>query len=77
METDQWLDGSHWRLDAWTLFSWWFSGRAVQGYCCGAFLTDSEPGCIAWSDLDDVQSFSEQTETPPFDVWVSSVGASH
>jgi hypothetical protein len=51
-------------------------GPVVEG-----FLSDSEPGCIAWSDLDDVQSFSEQTETEPeikpFGVWVSSVGASH
>jgi hypothetical protein len=51
-------------------------GPVVEG-----FLSDSEPGCIAWSDLDDVQSFSEQSETEPeikpFGVWVSSVGASH
>ncbi|WP_234330926.1 hypothetical protein [Streptomyces sp. NRRL F-4474] len=45
------------------------------------FLADREPGIIAWSDLDDAQSLSEQAETEPevapFGVWVSSVGASH
>jgi hypothetical protein len=42
------------------------------------FLADSEPGFIAWSDLDDAQSLSELTETEPevrpFGVWVSNVG---
>ncbi|MFK0124406.1 hypothetical protein ACIQSP_13945 [Streptomyces nigra] len=51
-------------------------GPVVEG-----FLADSEPGVIAWSDLDDVQSPAEQTETGPegmpFRVWVCSVGASH
>ncbi|MFH8500704.1 hypothetical protein, partial [Streptomyces coeruleorubidus] len=51
-------------------------GPVVEG-----FLADSEPGFIAWSDLEDAQSLSEQTETGPeirpFGVWVSSVGASH
>ena len=51
-------------------------GPIVEG-----FLADREPGSIAWSDLEDVQSRSEQTETEseiaPFHVWVSSVGASH
>lgn len=50
-------------------------GPIVEG-----FLADSEPGFIAWPDLDDVQSLSEKTESEPeivsFDVWVSSVGAS-
>ncbi|MFD8613460.1 MULTISPECIES: hypothetical protein [unclassified Streptomyces] len=44
-----------------------------------AFLTDSQPGVIAWSDLVDVQEQAEQSETgpggAPFRVWVSSVGA--
>ncbi|MEU9616719.1 hypothetical protein AB0D56_35085 [Streptomyces sp. NPDC048209] len=49
-------------------------GPIVEG-----FLADSEPGSIAWSDLEEVQSRSEQTESEiaPFYVWVSSVGASH
>ncbi|MCL6737441.1 hypothetical protein [Streptomyces neyagawaensis] len=51
-------------------------GPVVEG-----FLADSKPGFIAWSDLDDAQSLSEQTETEPEikppGVWVSSVGASH
>ncbi|MFE6840865.1 hypothetical protein ACFVFI_39385 [Streptomyces sp. NPDC057705] len=46
-----------------------------------AFLTDGEPGFIAWADLDDVQSRAEETgvepEDAPFPVWVSSVGAPH
>lgn len=50
------------------------------GPVVAGFLADSEPGFIAWSDLDDAQSIPEQTETEPegrpFDVWVSSVGAS-
>lgn len=50
-------------------------GPVVEG-----FLADSEPGSIAWSDLDDVQSVSVKTGTEPeimpFDVWVASVGAS-
>ncbi|MFE5398681.1 hypothetical protein ACFQ9U_29505, partial [Streptomyces sp. NPDC056568] len=50
-------------------------GPVVEG-----FLADSEPGFIAWSDLDDAQNLSEQTATEPeirpFVVWVSSVGAS-
>ncbi|MFE5199894.1 hypothetical protein ACFQ93_40385 [Streptomyces sp. NPDC056601] len=50
-------------------------GPIVEG-----FLAASEPGFVARSDLDDVQSLSEQTETEPeiipFGVWVSSVGAS-
>jgi hypothetical protein len=50
-------------------------GPVVEG-----FLADSEPGFIAWSDLDDAQSLLEQTKTEleisPFGVWVSSVGAS-
>ncbi|MEU9256721.1 hypothetical protein AB0D66_33850 [Streptomyces sp. NPDC048270] len=44
------------------------------------FLADSAPGCIAWSELDDVQSVSVKTGTEPeimpFGVWVASVGAS-
>ncbi|MFF3690985.1 hypothetical protein [Streptomyces sp. NPDC002187] len=51
-------------------------GPVVEG-----FLADSERGFIAWSDLEGVQSLSEQTGTEPevtsFGVWVSSVGASH
>ncbi|MFJ2239241.1 hypothetical protein [Streptomyces sp. NPDC087859] len=50
-------------------------GPVVEG-----FLADSEPGFVAWSDLDDVQSLAEQTDTEPeikpFSVWVSSVGVS-
>ncbi|MWA14621.1 hypothetical protein E5671_36520 [Streptomyces sp. BA2] len=50
-------------------------GPIVEG-----FLADSEPGSIAWSNMDDAQSLSEQTkaewESRPFGVWVSSVGAS-
>ena len=50
-------------------------GPVVEG-----FLAASEPGNVAWSDLDDVQSLSEKTETEPeimpFGVWVSRVGAS-
>ncbi|MFD6294156.1 hypothetical protein ACFWFU_04975 [Streptomyces sp. NPDC060235] len=50
-------------------------GPVVEG-----FLADSEPGFIAWSDLDDAQNLSEQTATEseirPFVVWVSSVEAS-
>ena len=48
-------------------------GPVVEG-----FLAD-KPGVIAWSDLDDVQNNSEQTEAGsefvPLRVWVSSVGA--
>ncbi|WP_234343747.1 hypothetical protein [Streptomyces sp. WM6372] len=48
-------------------------GPIVEG-----FLADSEPGSIAWSDLDDVQSVSVKTGTEPeimpFGVWVASVG---
>ncbi|MFE3270857.1 hypothetical protein [Streptomyces sp. NPDC059215] len=44
------------------------------------FLSDSKPGFVSSSDLDDVQSLSEQPETEPeimpFRVWVSVVGAS-
>jgi hypothetical protein len=51
-------------------------GPVVEG-----FMADSEPGFIAWSELDDAQSLSEQTETEPeiapFAVWVSNAGASH
>lgn len=62
-----------------------FSGTYVASDDLGAvvegFLADSEPGVIAWSDLDDARNLSEQTETEPeirpFGVWVSSVGASH
>ncbi|MFD8418916.1 hypothetical protein [Streptomyces sp. NPDC059466] len=60
-----------------------FNGAYVPsddlGPVVAGFLADSEPGCIAWSDLDDVQSFPEETEPEitPFGVWVSSVGAAH
>ncbi|MFF8538623.1 hypothetical protein ACF07B_42695 [Streptomyces sp. NPDC015532] len=51
-------------------------GPVVEG-----FLADREAGFIAWPDLDDAQSLSEQTATGPeirpFSVWGSSVGASH
>ncbi|MGW6869275.1 hypothetical protein ACWGHM_15000 [Streptomyces sp. NPDC054904] len=51
-------------------------GPIVEG-----FLADSEPGSIAWSDLDGAQSLSTQTGTEPkimpFAVWVTSVGASY
>ncbi len=61
-----------------------FSGTYVAsddlGPVAEGFLADSEPGFIAWSDLDDVQCLSGKTETEPeilpFAVWVSSVGAS-
>ncbi|MGW3327656.1 hypothetical protein [Streptomyces virginiae] len=47
-------------------------GPIVQG-----FLTGSEPGVIAWSDLDDVHREQTDTEpeTVPLSVWISSVGA--
>ncbi|MFF0007497.1 hypothetical protein ACFYQT_29200 [Streptomyces tibetensis] len=62
-----------------------FSGTYVVSDDLGpvveAFLADSEPGVIAWSDLDDAQSLSELTEPEPevrsFGVWVSSVRTSH
>ncbi|MFE1010336.1 hypothetical protein ACFW4M_03435 [Streptomyces sp. NPDC058794] len=62
-----------------------FSGTYVASDDLGpvieGFLADSEPGFIAWSDLDDAQSLSELTETEPeirpSGVWVSSVGTSH
>ncbi|GAP50801.1 predicted protein [Streptomyces azureus] len=51
-------------------------GPVVEG-----FLADSEPGFVTWSDPDDAQSLSEQTETEPeirpFGVWVSSVSEPH
>ncbi|MFB7758458.1 hypothetical protein ACFC18_54315, partial [Streptomyces sp. NPDC056121] len=61
-----------------------FSGTYVASDDLGpiveGFLADSEPGFIAWSDLDDMQSLSEKAESEPeivpFGVWVSSVGAS-
>ena len=49
-------------------------GPVIEG-----FLTDSEPGVIAWSGLAEVHNPSEQTaaegEIVPLRVWVSSVGA--
>ena len=46
-----------------------------------AFLADSKPGVVAWSDLDDMESPLELTvmepEITPLRVWASSVGASH
>jgi hypothetical protein len=46
-----------------------------------AFLADSKPGVVAWSDLDDVESHLEQAGSEPgitpLRVWASSVGASH
>ncbi|MFJ4569810.1 hypothetical protein ACIP4U_40555 [Streptomyces caelestis] len=61
-----------------------FSGTYVASDDLGpiveGFLADSEPGYVTWSDPDDAQRLSEQTETEPeirpFAVWVSSVGAS-
>ncbi|WP_330294250.1 hypothetical protein [Streptomyces sp. NBC_00503] len=61
-----------------------FSGTYVASDDLGpvieGFLSDSEPGSIAWSDLDDVQSASVKTGTEPeirpLAVWVASVGAS-
>ncbi|MEU4091667.1 hypothetical protein [Streptomyces sp. NPDC026673] len=51
-------------------------GPVVEGS-----LGDSEPGVVAWSGLDDLQSHAEQTETEPeampFRVWVCSVGTPH
>ncbi|WP_435281445.1 hypothetical protein [Streptomyces koelreuteriae] len=51
-----------------------FSGRYAASGDLGpiveGFLADSEPGCLAWPDPDDLES-------PPFRVWVSSVGASN
>ncbi|MGW8747580.1 hypothetical protein [Streptomyces sp. NPDC055794] len=50
-------------------------GPVVEG-----FLADGKSGFVSWSDLDDVRSLSEQTETEPeimpFRVWGSMVGAS-
>ncbi|MFJ8015194.1 hypothetical protein [Streptomyces sp. NPDC096339] len=44
------------------------------------FLADSEPGFVAWADLDDSGSNSEQADIEPesaaFPVWVCGVGAS-
>ncbi|WP_234314132.1 MULTISPECIES: hypothetical protein [unclassified Streptomyces] len=44
-----------------------------------AFLSDAEPGLIAWAGLGDVRSRAEETdveaENAPRAVWVSSVGA--
>ncbi|GGQ59382.1 hypothetical protein [Streptomyces flaveolus] len=62
-----------------------FSGTYVASDDLGpiveGFLADSEPGFIAWSELDNVQNLSEQTKTEPeirpFGVWVSSVEASY
>lgn len=46
-----------------------------------AFLADSKPGVVAWSDLDDVESDLEEAESgpgiTPLLVWASGVGASH
>ncbi|MBB5792106.1 hypothetical protein AB0E64_31610 [Streptomyces caelestis] len=61
-----------------------FSGTYVASDDLGpiveGFQADSEPGYVTWSDPDDAQRLSEQTETEPeirpFAVWVSSVGAS-
>ncbi|MGW6574163.1 hypothetical protein ACWGAN_18595 [Streptomyces sp. NPDC054945] len=62
-----------------------FGGKYVPGDDLGpiieGFLSDTEPGLIAWADLEDVPSGSEETDTEPENaplaVWVSSVGASH
>ncbi|MFD8790947.1 hypothetical protein [Streptomyces vinaceus] len=61
-----------------------FSGTYVAcddlGPVVECFLADGEPGSIAWSDLDDVQSVPMMTATEPeirpFGVWVTTVGAS-
>ncbi|MFJ6050272.1 hypothetical protein [Streptomyces sp. NPDC092307] len=49
-------------------------GPIVEG-----FLSDAEPGLIAWTDLEEVPSGSWDTdiepENAPVAVWVSSVGA--
>ncbi|MGE7386356.1 hypothetical protein ACQKM2_12860 [Streptomyces sp. NPDC004126] len=51
-------------------------GPVVEG-----FLADSMPGVVAWSDLNDAESHSEQAmtepEVTPLLVWTSSVGTSH
>lgn len=48
-------------------------GAVVEG-----FLSDREPGLVAWSDLGEAHDPSEQTvpepEPAPFPVWVCSVG---
>ena len=62
-----------------------FSGTYVVSDDLGpvveAFLADSKPGVVAWSDLDGLESDLEQTamepEITPLRVWASSVGASH
>jgi hypothetical protein len=50
-------------------------GPVVEG-----FLADSEPGVVAWSDLDDVESHLGQSEPvpviTPLRVWARSVGTS-
>ncbi|MFE7165930.1 hypothetical protein [Streptomyces sp. NPDC057616] len=57
-----------------------FSGTYVVSDALGpvveGFLIASEPGVTTWSDLDDVQSHSDQTgpEIRPLRVWASSVG---
>ncbi|MGP4050271.1 hypothetical protein, partial [Streptomyces sp. 2A115] len=49
-------------------------GRIIE-----EFLTDSEPGVIAWSDLVEVHNHSERTAAEagivPLRVWASGVGA--
>ncbi len=47
-------------------------GQVVEG-----FLSDREPGVVAWADLEDVQEESEawrEQEARPFPVWVRGVG---
>ncbi|MFH8661159.1 hypothetical protein [Streptomyces afghaniensis] len=62
-------------------FSSTYVASADLGPVVEAFLADSKPGVVAWSDLDDVGSHLEQTEIEPeitpLRVWASSVGASH
>ncbi|MFI0938255.1 hypothetical protein [Streptomyces sp. NPDC021020] len=59
-------------------FSGAFVPSADLGPIVEGFLADSEPGFVAWSELDDVRNDSEQSEAGPefvpFSVWVSSVG---
>lgn len=46
-------------------------GLIVEG-----FLSDGEPGAVAWEDLEDEQSGAvSEAEATPFPVWVRNVGA--
>ncbi|MFF7772489.1 hypothetical protein ACFZC7_39095 [Streptomyces massasporeus] len=62
-------------------FSSTYVTSADLGPVVEAFLADSKPGVVAWSDLDDTESHLELTvmepEITPLRVWASSVGGPH